>query len=402
MGPSHTRHSSSDSSTFIRALLFVVLLLGGVLALFATTSCGSGGGSTGALGNGGTGGSGGGGGGTGGGTPVQLKTEVVASGLTVPWALAFAPDGRLFFTEQPGRLRILQNGTLFTALDYTNIVPGGESGMLGLALDPQFANNHTLYICYCVDANGRKCRVSSFIESNNSVAGTERILLEYPGTLTHHAAGRIMIHDGLLYVTVGDLDDPPLAQDKTSFAGKILRMTLQGAPAPGNPFTENAYVYTYGHRDPQGLAFDSSGALYSTEHGPVSNDEVNFITAGGNYGWPICVGKCGNPAFIDPIRLWNPETLAPSGATFYYGNVIPQWDGSMLIASLGLPNNTYAHHIHRLKFDKPGGTNIVQEEILYRDLFGRIRDVVEGPDGFVYFSTSSGGGVDKIVRIRPQ
>jgi aldose sugar dehydrogenase len=398
MGP--TKISSASHYTWFTLVIALVLSL---------AACGGGGGSTtasgGSGGNGGGsgGGSGGGnGGGSGGSSPVQLTTETVVSGLTVPWALAFAPDGRLFFTEQPGRLRIFQNGKLSTALDYTNIVPGGESGMLGLALDPNFASNHTLYICYCADQNGRKCRVSSFIESNNSVAGTERILLEYPGTLSHHAAGRIMIHDDLLYVTVGDLSDPPLAQDKSSFAGKILRMTLQGAPAPGNPFTENPYVYSYGHRDPQGLAFDSSGALYSTEHGPTSNDEVNLITAGGNYGWPTCVGKCGNAAFIDPVRLWTPETLAPSGATFYNSNVIPQWNGSMLIGSLGLPDNTYAHHIHRLKFDKPGGTTIVEDEVLYRDQFGRIRDVEQGPDGFVYFSTSGGGGADKIVRIKPK
>jgi glucose/arabinose dehydrogenase len=334
-------------------------------------------------------------------TPVALTTEVVASGLTVPWALAWAPDGRLFFTEQLGRLRIIQTGQVFTALDYRSKVPGGESGMLGLALDPNFSSNHRLFIAYCVDEAGRKCRISSFTESNNSVAGTERILLEFAGTMSHHAGGRIAIHDNLLYATVGDLSQPSVAQNKGVFGGKILRMTLEGAPAPGNPFSEDGYVYSYGHRNPEGLAFDNTGRLYETEHGPTSHDEVNIINAGNNYGWPICIGKCGNPAFTDPVRLWNPETLAPSGATFYYGDAIPQWKGSMLIGSLGLPDNTYAHHMHRIKFGSDG-TSIVEEEILYKNEFGRIRDVEQGPDGFVYFSTSSGSGTDRIVRIRPK
>jgi aldose sugar dehydrogenase len=360
-------------------------------------SCG--GGSTAPIGNTGGGGSNTGNGGST--SSVELKTEVVASGLTVPWALAWAPDGRLFFTEQLGRLRVVQNGRVLTALDYTSKVPGGESGMLGLALDPSFASNHRLFIAYCVDEAGRKCRISSFTEANNSVAGTERILVEFAGTVSHHAGGRIVIHNNLLYATVGDLSQPSVAQSKSAFGGKILRMTLEGAPAPGNPFSENAYVYSYGHRNPQGLAFDNTGRLYETEHGPTSHDEVNIISAGNNYGWPTCVGKCGNAAFTDPVRLWNPETLAPSGATFYYGDAIPQWKGSMLIGSLGLPDNTYAHHIHRIKFGSDG-ISIVEEEILYRDQFGRIRDVAQGPDGFVYFSTSSGSGADKIVRIRPQ
>jgi glucose/arabinose dehydrogenase len=134
----------------------------------------------------------------------------------------------------------------------------------------------------------------------------------------------------------------------------------------------------------------------------VSNDELDRVEIGKNYGWADCVGRCGDPRWVDPVRLWEPETLAPSGATFYNSAVIPQWSGSLLIASLGLADNTYAKHIHRIKFDAPGGSQIVEEEILYRGEFGRIRNVVEGPDGFVYFSTSRGRGEDRIVRIRPK
>ena len=339
---------------------------------------------------------------------MALRTEVVASGLQVPWEIVFAPDGRMFFTEQPGRLRVIQNGALIAqpALDLTSIVPGGEAGMLGLDIDRGFAANGYLYVFYCYwtsnYASGVGCRVSRLVVSGNT-ATENKILLDIPGTNVHHNAGRIKIGpDGLLYIATGDTYVQNLAQDPSSTAGKILRITLDGAAVPGKPFPQNPYVYTMGHRDPQGVAFDSSGQLYSTEHGPVSNDEVNIILMGKNYGWPNCVGICHNPAYVDPVKLFSPETAAPSGATFYYSNAIPQWNGSLLFATMGLADNTFAHHIHRIKFDRPGGTAIVEEEALYKDQFGRIRTVAQGPDGFVYFSTSNGNHADQIVRIRPQ
>jgi glucose/arabinose dehydrogenase len=185
-------------------------------------------------------------------------------------------------------------------------------------------------------------------------------------------------------------------------------MNLDGTPAAGNPFPNAPFVYALGLRDPQGLAWDSAGQLYATDHGPTSNDEVNIILAGANYGWPTCVGICNNPAFVDPVRLFKPVTAAPSGAAFYRGSRIPGWDGSMLIALLGLANNSYAHHVHQLFFDQPGGRAVTQEQVLWRNRFGRIRDVVEGPDGFLYFSTSNvhtsvkgNPGDDRILRARP-
>jgi glucose/arabinose dehydrogenase len=352
------------------------------------------------------GGGDGGGSGGGGGTPStpDLTTEVVASGLTVPWEMVFTPDGRMFFTEQNGRVRVISAaGDLITqpALDLTGEVPGGEAGMLGLAADRGFQQNHFLYLFYCRgSADAPTCRVVRLLENDNRVS-IDRVLLEFAGA-RHHNAGRLKIGpDGLLYLTIGDLGDPANGQRLNNY-GSILRMNLDGTPAAGNPFPEAPYVFAMGFRDPQGIAWDSSGQLYATEHGPVSNDELDRVEIGKNYGWADCVGRCGDPRWVDPVRLWEPETLAPSGATFYNSAVIPQWSGSLLIASLGLADNTYAKHIHRIKFDAPGGSQIVEEEILYRGEFGRIRNVVEGPDGFVYFSTSRGRGEDRIVRIRPK
>lgn len=359
---------------------------------------GSGGGTGGSGGSGGSGG----GSGSGSGSSVALVDEVVAKGLTVPWAMVFAPDGRMFFTEQPGRLRVMANGQVLPTpvYDVTAQSPGGEAGMLGLALDPNFASNHFLYTDYCVGTSQNPtCRIVRLTESNNT-ASNETVLLEFPGGFHHNGARVKFGPDGLLYVTMGDASDPPNAQDPSVPEGKILRMNPDGSPA-GSGFTD-AYVYTMGHRNPQGLAFDSGGNLYETEHGPTSNDEVNLIQAGKNYGWPTCVGICSDPQFVNPIKLFSPETAAPSGATFYYGTAIPQWDGSLLFGTLGLPDNTFAHHLHRIKFDTVGGTKIVDEEVLYKDKYGRIRDVVEAPDGTVYFSSSNGGGTDVIVHVRPK
>jgi glucose/arabinose dehydrogenase len=337
-------------------------------------------------------------------------TETVARGLTVPWEIVFAPDGRLLFTEQPGRLRVIENGNLVAtpALDFTSRVPGGEAGMLGLEIDRNFSSNGFLYVFYCYETStsptGVRCRVARLVMSGNR-AQEDKVLLDFLGVGRgrHHNAGRIKIGpDNLLYVTTGDLTERRRAQDLNDLAGKILRMNLDGTAAAGNPFPDHPYIYAYGLRDPQGLAFDSSGQLYCTEHGEESHDEVNIIRAGGNYGWPTCEGICNDPRFIDPIKLFFPETAAPSGGTFYNSGVIPQWNGSLLFATLGLADNTFAHHIHRIKFDAPSGIQIVEEEVLFRDQFGRIRTVVQGPDGFVYFSTSNGGGADKIIRIRPR
>jgi glucose/arabinose dehydrogenase len=280
-------------------------------------------------------------------------------------------------------------------------------------LDPNFATNGYVYIHFCLSDSSTHCRVDRIVVNSNNVGTIDKVLLDYPVSTGQfdHTGGRLKVSpDHFLYLSTGDHGDSNSAQDLTSWNGKILRMNLDGTAAAGNPFpAQNAYVYSYGHRDPQGLAWDSSGQLYETEHGPTSNDEVNIIYIGKNYGWPNCVGICNNPAYVDPVKLFNPQTAPPSGAMFYHGSLIPGWDGSFLFAVLGLDGNTYAHHVHQLIFNKPGGTQIVSEQILWQNQFGRIRDVVEGPDGSFYFSTSDipsqtstpNPGDDKIIRAYP-
>jgi glucose/arabinose dehydrogenase len=234
------------------------------------------------------------------------------------------------------------------------------------------------------------------------VATVDKVLLTLKSGL-NHIAGRIkMGPDAYLYIAYGDLREPWRAQSLNVLQGKILRITRDGAPAPGNPFPDHPYIYAYGLRDPQGLAWDASGQLYATDHGEEAKDEVNIIYRGKNYGWPTCQGRCNDVRFEDPVKLFYPETGAPSGCTFYFSGMIPQWRDSMFIGLLGLADNTYARHVHRIKFSAPGSGTITAEEVLYRGKYGRIRNVVEGRDGYLYFMTSNGGGTDKILRIRPQ
>jgi aldose sugar dehydrogenase len=388
-------------STFLLVVLSLVTGCVGLTSTPATPPGGAGGG----------GGTGGGGGGTA--SDQTLKTEDVATNLEIPWSLAFAPDGRLFFTETPGRIRVITTSGLIATpvLDVSSQTQEGQAGTTGMDLDPNFTSNGLIYLHFCTHLqDGLHCRVARVVVSGNS-GRLDTILFDYntPSGQEDHTGGRLKVGpDHLLYLSTGDHDDPPTSQDINSMNGKMLRMNLDGTPAAGNPFPSAPFVYALGFRDPQGLAWDSSGQLYGTDHGPVSNDEVNIIFAGKNYGWPICVGICNNPAFVDPVRLFSPETVPPSGAMFYHGTTISGWDGSMLFAVLGLANNPTAHQVHRLKFDKAGGTKIVEEQVLWKDKFGRIRDVTEGPDGFLYFSTSNlhtsvtgNPGDDRIIRAHP-
>ena len=340
-----------------------------------------------------------------------LVTEDVATGLENPWALAFAPDGRLFVTEQPGRLRVVTAAGLQLEPVYSVSTIPGEAGLTGLALDPSFASNGLAYIHWCYSNSGTSgaviCRVDRIIIGPNNLASYDRTLLQYPVESTDHIGGRLKFGpDGLLYFTTGDHDVPSSAQDMNTWGGKVERMAQDGTPE-GNI----GFAIADGFRDPQGLAWDSSGALYGTDNGPTANDEVNLITSGGNYGWPICVGICHQANLTDPVWLFSTTvSYPPSGAVFYQGTTIPGWQDSLLIAILGLAGNSTARHVHRLKFDHPGGSVVVQEDVLWRDKFGRIRDVAEGPDGFLYFCTDNrnrsgivpAGDDDRIVRARPK
>ena len=331
---------------------------------------------------------------------TRFGVQTLATGLQVPWALAFAPDGRLFVTERPGRVRVFQNGQLLAApaLTLTDVFTTGESGILGLALHPDFNDNHFVYLTYTATGpRGPVARLMRFREVANSL-GQGAVLLDNVPAANIHNGSRVRFGpDRRLYVTFGDVATASNAQDVASLNGKILRLTDEGASAPGNRFSSP--VYSFGHRNPQGIDWHPvTGDLWEAEHGQTDNDEINVIESGGNYGWPVIEGSESRPDMITPVTFFVPG-VAPSGASFYTGTRLPAFRNQLFVATLrGMT-------LLRVTVD---GRRITSIERLLENRYGRLRDVVTGPDGYLYFCTSNRDGRttpvaedDRLLRIVP-
>ncbi len=334
---------------------------------------------------------------------TRFLVETYARNLEVPWGLAFSPDGRVFVTERPGRVRVIQNDRLLPSpaltLDDVNAV--NEGGLLGITLHPNFAANHYVYFVYTANLGGGRVvnRLVRYREANNTLGERAILFDEMPGSTNHNGSRVKFGPDGLLYLTMGDALAQSLAQDLGSYAGKIFRLNEDGTTPSGNPFSSP--VFSYGHRNPQGIDFNPiTGELWETEHGPTGFDEVNRIRAGANYGWPEIIGPASRPGMETPVLWYNPS-IAPSGASFFRNSRIPAFANDLFFGAL------VGTHLHRVVLDA-AGTRVVTEERLLQGVYGRIRDVVPGPDGFLYFTTSNRDGRgspsaedDRILRIRP-
>jgi glucose/arabinose dehydrogenase len=332
---------------------------------------------------------------------IRFRVETVAEQLQVPWSLAFAPDGRLFVSERPGRVRILDltARTSALALTLTDVFATGEAGALGLALDPDFTQNRLVYLYYTavVAGGGTVNRVVRYRESANRLIEAVPLLDNIPAAAIHDG-GRIRVGpDGLLYITAGDADTRARAQDLASYAGKILRLNRDGTTPRANPF--GSPIYSYGHRNPQGIDWHPlTGELWASEHGQSANDEINLIRSGANYGWPEIEGSASRPGMEPPIVFYA-STLAPSGISFYRGQRIPGFTNDLFVAALR------GTELRRLR---TSGARVTAQEALVDDRFGRIRDVVTGPDGYLYFCTNNrdsrgnpAAADDRILRIVP-
>lgn len=243
------------------------------------------------------------------------ETEILAENLDTPWAIDFLPDGKMIFTERGGQVSILENGTTKT-VGNIDVVEISESGLLGIAVDPEFSKNKYIYLYYTSQSGNRISRFTL-----NEKLENERVIIDNIPSGSIHNGGRIKFGpDGKLYITTGEAGNSQLAQDINSTGGKILRINKDGTVPPDNPFGN--YVYSYGHRNPQGLAWNpSNGELYSSEHGPTRNDEINIILKGGNYGWPLYQCYESPEGYIKPIMCYSNFTLAPSGIAYYNGNL---------------------------------------------------------------------------------
>lgn len=324
-------------------------------------------------------------------TKVQADTTMVADKLEVPWALDFLPDHSILFTERPGRVRqITSGGVLLEKPIYIvrDVKATGEGGLLGIAIDPQFSKNHFIYLYYTYkETSGNTLnKVVRYVYANNALTDSMVIVPNIPGNLFHNGGRLKFGPDGYLYITTGDSQQPSFAQDKNKIAGKILRVSNDGKPAPGNPFKN--LVYSYGHRNPQGLAWDESGNLWEAEHGSSAKDEINKIMIGENYGWPTITGSTQKMGMMTPIINSGKNTWAPSGLVYL----------NPYLYFAGLRGNALFRY----------NTKNKELKEYLNGVYGRLRDVVLGPDGFLYITTSNMDGRalthlngDKIIRIDP-
>lgn len=323
-------------------------------------------------------------------TPIPQPsgtTTILAKNLDLPWAIDFLPNGTMIFTERVGKVNLLENNGTVVTVGNINVTEGVgiEPGLLGIAVDPNFNQNHYIYLYYTYGVYTN--RISRFVLNENLT--DEKVLLDnIPGGAFHNGGRLKFGPDGKLYATTGDTENSSSAQDKNSLGGKILRLNPDGAVPSDNPFGN--YVYSYGHRDPQGIAWSPNGTLYESEHGNIMDDEINIIIKGGNYGWPIVQGNESAPGLINPIRVYTNFTLAPSGIAFS--------DNHLYVACLR------GTQLRVLNLSSDGNA-ITGEYELFTNI-GRVRDVVEF-NGYLYICTSNldGRGIpqpgdDKIIRYK--
>ncbi|PXX90308.1 glucose dehydrogenase [Marinobacter vulgaris] len=342
---------------------------------------------------------------------AEFQLETVAQNLEHPWSLAFLPDDSMLVTEREGRLRIIRDGALVDepVSGLPELVVSGQGGLLDVILHPEFEDNRTLFLSYAhkISRKGMTTRVAKARLDGNQLSDVEVIFEALPrGSTGRHFAGRMEFdREGNLYVAVGDRGEMDRAQQTDDDAGGVHRLTTDGQPAPGNPFTDDASVndtfFTYGNRNIQGMTIHpETGEIWSHEHGPRGGDEINIIRAGNNYGWPdVTYGidysgipitdKTTMEGVTDPLHYWDPS-IAPSGMAFYTGDEFPQWQGDLFVGALKM------RKLVRLSIENE---EVVEEEDLLESLDERIRDVRMGPDGALWLLTDHSDG--KVYRIVP-
>ncbi|MFZ2201798.1 MAG: PQQ-dependent sugar dehydrogenase [Microgenomates group bacterium] len=338
------------------------------------------------------------------------KIAEVVRGLHVPWAVAFTGARRILLTERNGRIRAIVDGKLVERPVYTfpDVWENSEAGLLGLAVDPEYLTNKFIYASLTYVRNGNHLLKVVRLKDEGDKATIDKIILDKVEASSNHDGSRIKFGpDKKLYVTTGDATKKDLAQDLKSLNGKMLRLNSDGSVPSDNP-TFGSAVYSYGHRNSQGFDWDSrNGKLWATEHGPSGfdgpggGDEINLIKPGRNYGWPL-VSHEKRLAGTEASKLLFTPAVAPSGAMFYKGDLLPQFKNNFFFAALR------GEGIYRVVIDESKPEEAASFEKLAGIDLGRIREIVEGPDGAIYFSTSNTDGRgrertgdDKIYKIVP-
>lgn len=352
--------------------------------------------------------------------PPGIEAESWVTGLEAPWSLVFLPDGRALVSERPGRIRLIRDGRLadkpYTVFETSgggsgvsgfllNLFARGEGGLMGLARHPDFPRRPFIYAMYTFRGEGGvRNKIVRLRDEGDHGTFDKVILGGVPGAMFHNGGRLAFGPDGMLYVTTGEIFERRMAQDRDALGGKILRLTPEGGIPPDNPFPGSP-VWSWGHRNPQGLAWHpETGELFEAEHGPSGEvgfgafDEINVIEKGGNYGWPLMVGAPERPPYIDPVVVWPDDAVPPAGIAFHKGD--------LYVATLR------SEALIRIRFERAGtGWQAARIERLFaggpdEGVFGRLRDAVTGPDGALYVLTSNRDGRgnprpgdDRILRL---
>lgn len=341
---------------------------------------------------------------------VPIQVETVADGLVVPWGIAFLPDGDWLVTERPGRVRRVSQGKLLLDPVATiDVHAADEGGLLGVAVSPMFAADRAFYVYGTFKNGGRHNKVLRYkLAPDKTSATLDKVIVDHIPGAKYHDGGRLRFGpDGKLYIGTGDARAPESSQDLTSLAGKLLRVTPDGEVPPDNPFAGRP-AFLYGIRNLQAFDWLDGTHLAVADHGPsgelgrYGHDEISVVTAGQNLGWPVVYGCESRADTVTPALTWK-EAVPPGGAVVYRGTKIPEWSGSLLVATLG------SRHLHRVVIDTAGKLGL-HEVYLAGDPpsgHGRLRDIVVGPDGELYVTTSNCDGrgacppeKDRILRIK--
>ncbi len=348
----------------------------------------------------------------------DFRVVTVVEGLEVPWAIAFLPNGDMLVTERPGRLRIVRDGHLLPTpvAGVPEVFAQGQGGLLDVVLHPEFASNRLVYLSYSKPlTGGSTTAVIRGRLDDDALHDVEEIFEAESSGRGHYGSRLAFDGDGYLFITVGDRQAPPTgdleahpAQDLSNHHGVTLRLQDDGTIPEDNPFVNRPgalpEIYSYGHRNAQGLAIHpETGVIWLNEHGPQGGDEINVVRAGANYGWPVIgfgVNYRGGTAIHEataragmeqPVHVWVPS-IGVSGLTFYTGSRFPGWQGDAFVGGLS------GEYVGRIDIE---GDRIIREEVLLPGI-GRVRDVREGPDGYLYIAVEArGNALTPILRLEP-
>lgn len=334
---------------------------------------------------------------------VTLKDSVIVQGLNFPWEILWGPDGYIWMTERGGNISRVNpaTGTVTPLHTITEVVSNNEGGLLGMVLHPDFTTSPYVYVTYNYNSGGYKEKIVRFTYSGTALVSPLTIIDNISASSIHNGSRLVITGSGTnskLFISTGDASNTALPQNTSSPNGKILRLNLDGTIPADNPVPGNPY-WSFGHRNPQGLVY-ANGILYSSEHGPSTDDEINIIEKGRNYGWPNVPGYCDGPSeqtfclannVKEPIKTWTPTT-APGGLDYYNAALIPQWKGSLLLVALK------DARLYQMKLNA-SATQITETNEFFVNKYGRMRDLCISPAGKVYICTSNGGN-DKIIEVK--